>query len=151
MPPQRDTTAFSLEAWVNGPASQTSGAGIITKGTGGGGEQFNLDVYGGYYRFFVRDSAGAIPSGSLSGSVGPNGTWQHVVGVYDGSRRGYYYLYVNGQQVGSQGGLGQRHSQHDPRSGHRRAPVGQPRLRHNFNGTIDEVAIYGFALNGTQV
>jgi len=33
---------FSLEAWVNG-GPQTTDAGIITKGTGAGGEQFNLD------------------------------------------------------------------------------------------------------------
>jgi len=33
---------FSVEAWVNG-GSQTTDAGLITKGYGAGGEQFNLD------------------------------------------------------------------------------------------------------------
>src|SRR5207249_10659362 len=45
------TRIFTLEAWVNGPAAQESGAAIIAKGTGGGGEQYALDVVGNY-RFF---------------------------------------------------------------------------------------------------
>jgi hypothetical protein len=145
-----DTTAFSVEAWVNGPASQTSGAGIITKGTGSGGEQFNLDVYNGVFRFFVRDSAGSIPNGTVTATVGPNGTWQHVVGVYDGPN-GYYYLYVNGQQVGSKpaSAAGIFSSTHEISIGSRQS--GTSAYDYNFNGTIDEVDIYAKALSGTQV
>src|SRR5262249_37525529 len=42
--------AFSVEAWVNGGA-QTTAAGIVTKGTGGGGEQFDLDCGGTSHAF----------------------------------------------------------------------------------------------------
>ena len=112
-----DTTAFTIEAWVNGPSSQTSGAGIITKGTGSGGEQFNLDVYGGNYRFFVRDSSGVVSGGTLVAAVGPNGTWQHVVAVYDGPglvgpghHLSLYQRCPGGLQVGLRAG----HPQLDP-------------------------------------
>jgi len=49
--------AFTVEAWVNG-AAQTTDAGIVAKGTGGGGEQFSLDCGGGShsFRFLVRDA-----------------------------------------------------------------------------------------------
>jgi hypothetical protein len=151
-----DTTAFSLEAWVNGPASQTGGAGIIAKGTGNGGEQFNLDVYtGGVYRFFVRDSTGAIPNGTLVASVGPNGAWQHVVAVYDGANSlgggSLLYLYVNGVLAGTQAAsaAGILSSTHEVSIGARQSGSGA--YDFNFNGTIDEVAIYNTALNGTQV
>ncbi|HEX4644207.1 MAG TPA: immunoglobulin domain-containing protein, partial [Verrucomicrobiae bacterium] len=49
---------FSVEAWVNG-AAQTADGGIISKGTGWGGEQFDLDTGSDgslphAFRFFVR-------------------------------------------------------------------------------------------------
>jgi hypothetical protein len=46
------TRTFTLEAWVNAAAAREDGAAIIAKGTGGGGEQFAIDVVGGLYRFF---------------------------------------------------------------------------------------------------
>lgn len=147
-----NATGFSLEAWVNGPATQTSGAGIICKGNGGGGEQFNLDVFGGHYRFFVRDSTGAIPpGGTITSTVGPNGTWQHVVAVYDGAGSGSLYLYANGSQVGSQTAStnGILASSHPVSIASRQSGSGA--YDNNFNGMVDEVAIYGTALNGVQV
>jgi hypothetical protein len=145
-----DTTAFSLEAWVNGPTNQVSGAAIITKGTGGGGEQFNLDVYGGVYRFFVRDSTGQNPNGTLNAAVGPNGTWQHVVAVYDGPG-GNLYLYVNGALAASAGASasGILSSSHEVTIGSRQS--GSSVYDNNFNGSIDEVAVYASALSSAQV
>src|SRR5262249_5393300 len=74
---------FSVEAWVAaGP--QTSDAGIITKGYGGGGEQFNLDTgsNGGNpthaFRFFVRGQSGT--GDGASGNLAPHGKWHHLVG-----------------------------------------------------------------------
>jgi hypothetical protein len=147
-----DTTAFSIEAWVNGPAGQANDSAIVTKGTGDGGEQFDLDLTGGNYRFFVRDSTGAIPpNGTLNGTIGPDGTWQHVVAVYDGSGSGYLYLYVNGQQVGSTAASanGILSTTHEIDIGSRQSGSGA--YNDNFNGTIGQVAIYGYALNGSQV
>jgi len=39
---------FTLAAWVRGPVTQISGAGIITKGFGSLNEQYTLDVFGGF-------------------------------------------------------------------------------------------------------
>ena len=149
------TTAFSLEVWVNGSSSQTSGAGIIAKGAGGGGEQFNLDVFNGVYRFFVRDSTTNTTHG-LSATVGPNGTWQHIVAVYDGANTlgtgSLVYLYVNGQSAANPaaaGAAGILTSSHEIAIGARQS--GSTAYDLNFKGTLDEVAIYGKALSSSQV
>jgi hypothetical protein len=148
-----NTVGFSVEAGVNGPNAQASGAGIVTKGTGSGGEQFNLDVYQNKFRFFVRDSKGATPpGGTLSAPSGPtNGVWQHVVGVYDGSSSGYLYLYVNGQQVAATAATtnGILSSTNPVSLGSRQSGTGA--YDDNFSGSLDEVAIYNYALNGSQV
>jgi len=72
---QGTNAAFSLECWVNAPAGQvTDGAGVITKGTGAGGEQFNLDTgNGGNWRFFIRNVAGASPNANGGQTKGPDG------------------------------------------------------------------------------
>ena len=70
-------------------------AGLITKGTGSGGEQLNLDCGGPgrAFRFFVRkDDGGAVLA---TGNIVPNNQWQHVVGVLN-RPAGYVALYVNG-------------------------------------------------------
>ena len=48
-------TNFSVEAWVNG-SGEASGAGIVGKGTGGGGEEFFLDCGGSGTRVSVLHS-----------------------------------------------------------------------------------------------
>src|SRR5204862_2046327 len=88
---------FTIEAWVNGPP-QTTDAGLVTKGYGSGGEQFNLDCGGGShgFRFFVRDVGGGTHG--ASSSVLPNNQWRHVVGVCDQSN-GAVRLFVDGVRV----------------------------------------------------
>ena len=73
---------FTIEAWVNGPP-QTTDAGLVAKGYGSGGEQFNLDCGAGShaFRFFVRDAGGGAHV--ANGSVVPNNQWHHLVGVCD--------------------------------------------------------------------
>src|ERR1039458_898271 len=73
---------FSMEAWVNG-GTQTTDAGLVTKGYGNGGEQFNLDCGGGShaFRFFVRDAGGNAHL--ATSTVVPNNQWHHLVGVCD--------------------------------------------------------------------
>jgi hypothetical protein len=71
------TRVFTLEAWVKGWSGQEAGAAIIAKGTGGGGEQFAIDVFNGTYRFFAWDGAAPNTPFVAGASVGPDGTWQH--------------------------------------------------------------------------
>src|SRR6185369_4131341 len=89
----------------NGPAGQSDESSLIAKGTGAEGttanEQFALDVAFGHYRFFTLGNNGVIYSAEAT--VGPNGTWQHVVGVYDASTptSPQMYIYVNGDLSGT--------------------------------------------------
>ena len=74
------SVAFSIEAWVFGN-TQNKDAGIVAKGYGGGGEQFDLDTGsdGGTpshsYRFLVRGSGGTTYA--VNSSVQPGSTWHH--------------------------------------------------------------------------
>jgi len=101
-------SSFSLAFWANGPASQINSGGVICKGLGGGGESYCVDLFNGaygtgatgvqYYRFFDRDSAGAVTS-YITTSVSPNGTWQHVAVTGD-AVAGQASMYINGMLVG---------------------------------------------------
>jgi len=144
------SATFSIEAWVRGNA-QTTDAGIVTKGTGAGGEQFNLDTgAGGHaFRFFVRDGTGAARL--ANGTIAPNGNWQHVVGVCN-QTASQVILYVNGVSNASgtiTAGSRLLASANAVTIGSRQSGTGA--YDHQFNGWIDEVAIYGYALTPAQV
>ena len=144
---------FSVEAWVKGPATQTDGAGIVVKGTGNNGgtatEQFALAISGGKYTFYTRGNNNSLYAATAG--VGPNTTWQHVVGVYDGTG-GSISLYVDGQLLGngSPRPAGVRVSTAVVSIGSERSGVA-PDYDLTFNGSIDEVAIYNTALSANQV
>jgi predicted alpha-1,6-mannanase (GH76 family) len=142
---------FSVEAWVNGGAQSTD-AGLITKGYGNGGEQFNLDCGGGghAFRFFVRDASGGTHA-AVSGVV-PNNQWHHVVAVCD-QVNGHVYLYVDGVNAASgtigvnTGLLG---SAVPVSIGARQSGAGTA-YDFQFIGYVEEVAIYKYALSSNQV
>jgi hypothetical protein len=143
--------AFSVEAWVKGNA-QTTDAGIVTKGTGAGGEQFNLDTgAGGHaFRFFVRD-ANSGAAHLANGNTGPNGNWRHVVGVCN-EAAGLVVLYVDGVSNASGAitpGNGLLSSANPLTMGSRQS--GTTAYDDQFVGTLDEVAIYNYVLTPAQV
>jgi hypothetical protein len=142
--------AFTLEAWVKGSPTQETGAPIIAKGDGAI-EQFTVDVVGNNYRFYVRDGANPGDARVLQSSVGPNDSWQHVVAVFDAAE-GYMRLYVNGVQA--PGAIPVPPSTiidnlHDISVGSRQS--GADRYDFNFDGLIDEVAVYKYALPETEI
>ncbi|MEO6034410.1 MAG: LamG-like jellyroll fold domain-containing protein [Verrucomicrobiota bacterium] len=142
---------FTAEAWVKAGA-QTTDAGIISKGTGAGGEQFDLDTGGGNhaFRFFVRDASGTARS--ASGSIVPNGTWQHLVAVCN-QANGYIALYVNGISNAS-GTITTNYgllASTNPMTIGSRQSGASGSYNNQFNGLIDEVAIYNYALSPAQV
>ena len=141
---------FTLEAWVNGAPAQEDGAAIVAKGTGGGGEQFAIDIVGGRYRFFCWD--GGVPNTPVvaSASIGPNGTWQHIVGVLDQSA-GRMKIYVNGSEVGSAAPRPTLLSHTHEVSIGARKNSGAINYNLNFDGRIDEVAIYDRALSTNEI
>jgi hypothetical protein len=141
------TRVFSLEAWVNGAGSQESGGAIMAKGTGGGGEQFAMDVFNGTYRFFAWNGAGAaVVAGA---SAGPNGSWQHLVAVLDGPAN-RMKLYINGVESASATPLATLvNTTHEVSIGARKNSASAYDL--NFDGRIDEVAIYNRALSPAEI
>jgi hypothetical protein len=140
--------AFSLEAWVNGAATQESGAGIISKGFGGGGEQYTIDVQNNLFRFYIRDSAATATT--TSATFGPNGTWQHVVAVYD-QPAGIMRLYVNAALAASATPRATLLSTADPVTIGARKPNNTGGYSLNFDGLVDEVAIYNRALTTNEI
>jgi hypothetical protein len=145
---------FSLECWVKGGAQLPRDVGIITIGTETLGEQFDLlseGDSGGAYRFFVRDFTGTASANGFT-PLSPNNTWQHLTAVYEGPAF-QLRLYVNGIQVGS--GIappnGLSGAAHPVAIGSRRSLTGSGPYDSNFNGMIDEVAIYDYALSADQV
>jgi hypothetical protein len=142
---------FSAAAWVNGGA-QTTDAGIITKGYGGGGEQFNLDCGAGNhaFRFFVRDAGGNVYL--ANSSVTPDSHWHHLVGVCD-EVNGYVYLYVDGTNAGQATVapyVGILSSTMAMSIGSRQASMA-PVNNNQFVGSLEEVAVYGYALSAAQI
>ncbi|HSU54362.1 MAG TPA: LamG-like jellyroll fold domain-containing protein, partial [Candidatus Dormibacteraeota bacterium] len=144
---------FSIEAWVNGNG-QTSDVGIITKGTGAGGEQFNLDCGAGShaFRFFVRDANNPGTARLANGSSGPNGVWHHVVSVCD-EANGKVLLYIDGVSNASgtiTAGQGLQSSSNPTTFGSRQSGAATP-YDLQFIGNLEEVAIYNYALTPAQI
>ncbi len=156
--------AFSVEAWVNG-GDQTVNAGIVTKGyngglnpgTGTGTEQFVLDVAGGprKFRFLVRDAGGQGYAAQSSvvpyDPVTTLSTWRHLVGVCD-QANGKLYLYVNGllaasADIATNVGI---LTQPLPMTIGARKSSGASEYDNQWQGLIDDVAIYNSALSASQ-
>jgi hypothetical protein len=161
--PVGGNAALSVEAWVNSSAAQTSGAAIVAKGYGSGGEQFDLDMgSSGNFRFFIREAGGTTHS--VSSSVVPTiGQWYHLVGVWDGAN-GAVRLYVNGVTSGQvtnlATGLGLKATSTTnsllPTTplvsiGARASTQASTAYDFQFKGLIDEVALYNSALSADQV
>jgi hypothetical protein len=156
------SNAFTLEAWVNAPAGQKDQATIIAKGIGNNGttetEQFALDVSGGNYRVFTTAYGQQYQAVAFGGGVGvgPNGTWQHVVGVFDPSTiasQSYptLRLYVNGVQVASILVQQAPNLTTSPVSIGSKRTGNSPSYDGTFIGTIDEVAVYNKALDPATI
>ena len=160
--PGGSNAEFSIAVWVKANA-QTMDAGILTKGYGGGGEQFNLDTgsdslatHG--YRFFVRDVLGAAHT--AASSLMPDGRWHHLVGVCD-EAHGFVRLYVDGVDradgtVPAGAGLlavsaGSLAGASLVSIGSRTGSKTAASFNNQFVGTIDEAAFYSYALSASQV
>jgi len=144
--------SLTVEAWVRGGVPSTD-AGLITKGTGSGGEQFNLDCgSGGHaYRFFVRkDDGGVVGANS---SVLPNNQWQHVVGVLN-RPAGYVAIYVNGVSNASstfptENYRGLLRTTNAMSIGARQG--GTTVYNNQWGGYMQDVAVYNYALSAGQI
>ncbi len=145
------TAVFSLEAWVNG-SSQVPSSGIVGKGAGGS-EECYLDcgssASAGAFRFFVRNAANTVASANSTFQA--DGAWHHLVGVCDQSN-GVIRLYIDGQQVASassSGGI--RTTANANMNIGARQQNSSGSYNFQFNGYINQVAVYNYALSPAQV
>lgn len=151
---------FSIEAWVKGAVgAQTSDAGLVSKGWGGGGEQFNMDCGNDAnssaphaYRFLVRDAGGGVHG--VSSSVNPSDNlWHHLVGVCNESQ-GYVAFYIDGSVVGTNTigtNSGILASSRTMLIGARPSNSSTNHNDDDFVGYIDDVAVYNYALTASAV
>ena len=157
---------FSIEAWAYGGAQAVDSAivtkgynGILLAGTGTGSEQFTLCVAGTprTFRFLVRDSAGnghvaqsaITPYDPLNSSVAQ---WHHLVGVCD-QAAGKVYLYVDGILAGTgdlPANVGIEAQPLNMTIGARKSS-GATEFDNQWNGKVDDVAVYNTALSAGQV
>lgn len=146
--------AFTLAAWIrSSTANQTNGAGLITKGSGNGGEAFDLDLYGTAHRFFVRSSSAAVTAINTT-IVPPLNEWEHVVATYDGNA-GNMALYINGVLASNLSVAGSLLPTAYPVSiGARTASstnIWGPTYDFPFQGEMQDVRIYNVALDPSDV
>ena len=154
--PTNSSRAFTVEAWVAGWAPLVP-SGIVSKGFGGGGEQFTLDADGtGFgFRFFVRDAAGTARA-AISSITPRDSVWHHVVGVCD-QPNGAVILYVDGKQaaIGTiPTNAGIRRSTSPMSIGARfssATSMASDFYDNQFFGNINDVAIYSRALSAEEV
>src|SRR5207237_1282668 len=158
-------TAFSVEAWASGGNQTIDGAlvsrrynGILSPGTGTGTEQFALDVTGNprAFRFLVREASGqghiAQSSALPFDTILLQPIWRHLVGVCD-QPHGNIYLYVDGLlaatgTIPTNAGI---LSQTLPMIIGSRPSTAAADYDNQWNGKIDDVAVYGSALSASQV
>ena len=101
----------------------------------------------GLVKFNVWNSSGAMSGASFSENLLAAPGWNHIVGVFDGTKS---ILYLNGTQTGTNGsviGGGIRDQAGNLFIGKRGDNVGLA----YFNGTIDEVRIYNRTLSAQQI
>ena len=136
--------AFTIEAWVRSAAIQ-SDKGIAGKwraaGEASAGGAMLWINNSGNYTLAVTNSA----ANYLATSASPiPGVWEYIVGTYDGST---LRLYRNGVLVTSKGFTGSIGAPTVPFEIGRYAGVNTT----NFNGRLDEVAIYPAALSAGRI
>ena len=168
--PQGSNGEFSVEAWVYGQAGQHNG-GIVTKGYGLGAndsaigffEQFTLQnadigTSGSRYEFSVRDALGNLATFyTTSGVIGSTPGWQHIAGVYDQANSNIV-LYVNGLPATSGATITKPIASNGVMNTLVPVSIGAKQVENTsgnydgqWNGTVDEVAIYPKALTSNEV
>ncbi|ATU08350.1 LamG-like jellyroll fold domain-containing protein [Methanohalophilus portucalensis] len=139
------TNAGSLEVWVKADSSSSSGALIHKYSPSGANGAYSLSLIGNSISFVVNGVS--IPS-QISGDITE---WHHIVATWSSSGSS---IYVDGNSLYSHSSSGVAPVTDGPLC------LGCSIYKHNknkykydsyFDGELDEVAIYDYALNATEV
>ena len=156
--PTNTDRSFSVEAWVY--LNQLVGsAGIVGKGYGGGGEEFQIDEGGtsNAFRFYFRNAGSNSPTAASPNVAPAVQTWYHIVGVlYESNNVAYEYLYTNGVLGASQtitytNPPGVLSNDAAPVAIGARQQTSTNNFNYQLNGLIANVAIYNYPLTSNQV
>jgi hypothetical protein len=134
---------FSVECWVKvqANANSTSGSTIISLGNSGS-EAFFIDASApsAKFRYVFRPASGS--AGYIYSTIGPDNNWHQLVAVCDEANTGATAFYVDGNIAGTLGALSGAgaYKPSAPLS------IGNNSV-YQFNGTIDEVSVYNYALS----
>ena len=160
---------FSIECWVQGAGLQADDAGLVSKGFGGGGEQFIIDcgsdgatalangisvsnAYDHSFRFFVRDTSTNVHS--VVSAVNPvDQAWHYLAAVCNESN-GYVAFYIDGGLVGTNTiapTAGILSSTRSMLIGSRPSNGTTNNNDNQFFGYMQDVAVYPYALTAQQV
>lgn len=148
---------FTVEAWANGINNglfpQASGAPLAAKGEFGVDDQFNLgiDTTKLHYRFYVRSANGTVYTVGSGSSPALDNNWHHIVGVCD-EANGQLLLYFDGQLVNTasiptNSGIFEDSEPITFGAG----TSDDVNYTNQFVGTINDVAVYNYALGIGQV
>ncbi|HEV2320067.1 MAG TPA: LamG-like jellyroll fold domain-containing protein, partial [Verrucomicrobiae bacterium] len=149
---------FSVSTWANGgfgySGTEPVNGGIVVKGYYGT-EEYGLDCggSGGTARFFIRTAGNSVVSASSTFQLGGKNTWHHLVGVCDESN-GVINLYIDGlltAQTAVSKGAGVLPEATAPITIGASTTSGTFTGDHQFDGALDDVAIFNHALSAAQV
>ena len=131
------TTALTISAWVYKTDATVSG--IVSKAAS---SNYGLGIWGANLNFYIKTTSWSGASASFTGSY--LNQWVHVCGTWDGTT---ITLYINGSSVATASKTGSiTYSTENTRIGDLEGAAGW-----NFDGNIDEVAIWGSALTSGNV
>ncbi|UAY50710.1 LamG-like jellyroll fold domain-containing protein [Ferruginibacter albus] len=141
-------TKITVEAWVNLSTLGPNGGGcIITKGTGGGGEAWSLDVDSPSNKIRFYSWISGIPC-IASANIPSKNVWHHIAGTYDGSNFKVYVDGVAGTSYTKTGSLPTTNT-HVISIGARQS--GTTTYDFATGAKIDEVRIWNSARSATQI
>jgi hypothetical protein len=149
---------FTVSIWANGGYQYSStepvNGGILVKGYYGT-EEYGLDCggSGGTARFFIRTAANTVVGASSTFQLGGNNSWHHLVGVCDESN-GVLNLYIDGlltAQTAVAKGSGVLPEASEPITIGASTTAGTFNGDHQFDGALDDAAIFNYPLSANQV
>ena len=135
---------ITLEAWVKNVGSPGTYKYITGKHYNGSWASYALYTGStGGARFYIGYAGGYVLSPSASATSVWNGEWHHIVGVFDGSK---VWFYVDGVRVGDGTSTVQTivYNNDD-------FYIGSYASGYYFDGMIDEVKVYGRALDDSEI